>query len=942
MPLPQRQRQVSPITPNSAVPASQRKYIGDQNSEATLLDRWMKVAKLGSAVLSDHFQEVAEEDAIRQISRYQDGKAPSDNATVAGYRAHAVAQMNTVIMQHTSVLSDKSRTFIGTREEWNQIVFDTKKSVRDQIKNDHPNIRNDTDFIRAENALFNQEYNKVARQRSEDAVKIEHNQRLRTLGRNFIEHLKAGKSREEIEAFVETAPGAMGLNMEQEVYPILNQVLIDEFKLGMFEGEEFARRHVVDEKTGATLFDLSSDMQLAYKSGWDLKFREASVDIEHNRVQLYEKERSGEITPETLVDGLMAQNVKWGRVVTHNAEIQRILASAKAKGNNTFDAGKAEQQIHDNFVGTYMHHPDIAIERAKSAAADDGITLTKEHFKSWTRESDILLENITREEEATQARLDKYNRDHDPLTALTLSNVDRKINKLAIEDAFEGTNKVEDYIKSGKMPNLEHLTTAKVSEIVTSAREKATNKVEAYNDETATLLWQSVSPEFAIKINKEISKYDSGGSVEDFESGYLKLVDEKNRRGFLKQSLLPLRTLMSILSGNRDKRAKEIKLQKDIDYLMKDSIRWQMPAGDFWDPKRKKAAIDRINETFQEMQDQAFEKHDTSARASGSQLRQQFDTTKLAIFQKHNLVNPEYKVRFSNLALYDPKTLQNIDPVNDQDFSYVVQENINLFRGMSQGYKYRVLEGDNRTRSFLENIAAYEPLAQKEGWTAHQLHAKAWKAAYDPEVAKPEIIEEIVDEVEVSGSWSDPQELFIKGIAERFATVDVQSGIGIDAGAVDNVNEIVNTHVRSTKLNHMSVGDESSIINFMFENDPNDPLDDPDPDSVNEAIDLYSSNKLGVENLIYEFHNNTVIISAEGSKQIGEIIPIRDIGIYYEQEQGKALIVPSDPVGNISRQIESGELELKGRKIEDVMFEELAGEQGFKEEKEIDAPRFYQ
>jgi hypothetical protein len=156
-------------TPQSLVPAErlQRRSRGAvgfhpvtaeqvPESRATrLLGTLTKVLPAAAKEYEAALDKKIESDKLLQESRAALGQEPTNDATVAGAKAHELVDTRNAAVVYAYQLQEDAKTFEGTDEEWEQHVLDTQNTLMSTIGNDK-------DAITIAGSVFQKEFGKAA------------------------------------------------------------------------------------------------------------------------------------------------------------------------------------------------------------------------------------------------------------------------------------------------------------------------------------------------------------------------------------------------------------------------------------------------------------------------------------------------------------------------------------------------------------------------------------------------------------------------------------------------------------------------------------------------------------------------------------------------------------------------------------------------------------
>jgi hypothetical protein len=132
-----------------------------------------------------------QKDRVKQASNFMMGEQPSDDATVAGYHAHALLAMQNKVQTNALTLKEEAETFAGSDQEWNDLVLNKRQESMKELRDAYPNLHEDSvDFQRNLTNMFVNEMPGVTAARIAGKLNIEAEKRLNTFNDDLINRMQ--------------------------------------------------------------------------------------------------------------------------------------------------------------------------------------------------------------------------------------------------------------------------------------------------------------------------------------------------------------------------------------------------------------------------------------------------------------------------------------------------------------------------------------------------------------------------------------------------------------------------------------------------------------------------------------------------------------------------------------------------------------------------------
>jgi len=220
------------------------------------------------------FTRKIEEDKTLQTYRFYKGMEPSDEATVAGYRAHAVLGVQNSVLEQTATLKKEAETFTGTDEEWEERVRVSQKATVDSVFASHQHLKEDPETLKAITTIYGEQVPQIAAARVGAKLAQEHEKRITGLYDNILlraDGLPPEEQFKVLESTMSDASDAMQLG-KKDREKVLMTLAAEKAKQGDLTFIEYTKQY----KGGAStsLFDRTAALQEAERSGQQVWFQQ--------------------------------------------------------------------------------------------------------------------------------------------------------------------------------------------------------------------------------------------------------------------------------------------------------------------------------------------------------------------------------------------------------------------------------------------------------------------------------------------------------------------------------------------------------------------------------------------------------------------------------------------------------------------------------------------
>lgn len=254
-----------------------------------------------------YMQQKVDEDKTVQAMRFYEGMAPSDEATTAGYRTHAVLAMSNKVLESTAKLKNEAATFTGTDEEWQKRVRDAQTSDHNSLLEKYPSLKNDPLAGKAIVSMYGEQVPSIAATRISSKLAQEHEARLNT----FRDHIRVrvdGLKPEEAHtllAGVMDSSDTLQLT-KQEREKELSALAIEKADAGDLSILEFTKKYTGGQKT--SLWERSHALQKAEENGKKVYWMKRQDEIALKKTNLQERLDKGELTRDEFFTEAQALN----------------------------------------------------------------------------------------------------------------------------------------------------------------------------------------------------------------------------------------------------------------------------------------------------------------------------------------------------------------------------------------------------------------------------------------------------------------------------------------------------------------------------------------------------------------------------------------------------------------------------------------------------------
>lgn len=305
--------------------------LGSTGTPENILATLVEAAGHVGTAAGTYMQQKVDEDKTVQAMRFYEGMAPSDEATTAGYRTHAILGMSNKVLDSTARLKNEAATFTGTDQEWEQKVRDTQTADHNSLLEQYPHLNNDPLANKAIVTMYGEQVPTIAAARISAKLNQEHQARLTT----FRDHIRVRVD---------------GLSTD-EAHSVLSGVMDDTDTLQLTKGERekelvalavekseagdlsiinFTKQYTGGAKT--SLFDRSHALQKAEVSGNKVYWLQHQDKIAADKQWLQDKLDNGEITKDQFFGAASIMNQQYSNLAyTDDSMLSAVKSSKKEK-----------------------------------------------------------------------------------------------------------------------------------------------------------------------------------------------------------------------------------------------------------------------------------------------------------------------------------------------------------------------------------------------------------------------------------------------------------------------------------------------------------------------------------------------------------------------------------------------------------------------------------
>lgn len=340
-----------------------------ENILGTLLEA---AGHVGTAA-GTYMQKVVEEDVTKQrLLAASNALTPSDDATVAGYRAFGVVTQDNVVNTSTAELINEAKTFEGTQDEWNSKVAARQTSDHEALLTRFPQLSKDPLALQSLSNMYGEKIHTITANFIASKLDREHVNRIQA----FEEHV--GSNNAPISDLLETAK-TLGLKGKEGMTAIANRAV------AAAETGDLTRMNELEAHMGAR--GLTPALQKAKLAGQQVFWKNHQEDIANYRSTLEEAILNGEFTYEQSLAEMGHANKLFGNQAYTDTQMTAVWKAAHPdKDPNLLHAGEdAEARIkHEKWL---VDHPNAKLHEFTQPGQDANVKANRQVFSSAWLES---------------------------------------------------------------------------------------------------------------------------------------------------------------------------------------------------------------------------------------------------------------------------------------------------------------------------------------------------------------------------------------------------------------------------------------------------------------------------------------------------------------------------------------------------------------------------
>ena len=252
--------------------------LGSIGTPENILGTLVEAAGHVGTAAGTYMQQKVDEDKTVQAMRFYEGMAPSDDATTAGYRTHAILGMSNKVLESTARLKDEAAYFTGTDAEWEQKVRDSQTADHNAIVAQHPGLERDPLANKAIVAMYGEQVPNIAAARVSAKLAQEHQGRLNTFRDHIrvrVDGLPTAEADKVLTGVMEDTDTLQLTKGEREKE--LAALAIEKSEAGDLSIIDFTKRYNGGQET--SLFDRSNALQKAEIAGKKVYWANHQSDI---------------------------------------------------------------------------------------------------------------------------------------------------------------------------------------------------------------------------------------------------------------------------------------------------------------------------------------------------------------------------------------------------------------------------------------------------------------------------------------------------------------------------------------------------------------------------------------------------------------------------------------------------------------------------------------
>lgn len=293
-----------------------------------IVDTLIKFAGVAGSEYIKRTEKKIEADKAVQTSRAVQGMMPTDDATNAGYRAHAAVSIKGQALESQVRLNELAKTKM-TDEQWEEVIRSEYSSFDKFMTDKYDDYAKDVELQKLGAVALRETIPQVTAAR--EGYKIEHeiNDRMNSatdvLVNATASGMITGANPEELVNSVDTLLAPLQLTASQKDDVIINAVIVsDDQKL-----VEFSKSYNGDRKT--SLYDRSGKIQAVDKANQSQKIADMSISYSEDLIALKDRfigtsEQQPDMTEEEFTIYVKGRNADTNNKFMSRPQYEHIIA----------------------------------------------------------------------------------------------------------------------------------------------------------------------------------------------------------------------------------------------------------------------------------------------------------------------------------------------------------------------------------------------------------------------------------------------------------------------------------------------------------------------------------------------------------------------------------------------------------------------------------------
>lgn len=267
-----------------------------------------------------------EKDRVRQTSRFLRNMMPSDDATKAGYMAHALRASQNAVTKSTLGLKNLASTFTGTDEQFEEEITKSRLEIDNFLTEKYPNLdQKSVLFQKTLSNMFIEDLDGIMTERAATKFEQEHEARYTTYYDSLMNNAESVKwvPRERREKYLLASVEETGNSLKMDKADKA-QVVEKAALMGALSGDDtwlnFTKSY--DEGRGTSLFERSKPLQEAEKKLNSEKNTALAYEISVAKADIVDQYVKGGISVETFGANVEGMEKHYGAAQFTRQELQ--------------------------------------------------------------------------------------------------------------------------------------------------------------------------------------------------------------------------------------------------------------------------------------------------------------------------------------------------------------------------------------------------------------------------------------------------------------------------------------------------------------------------------------------------------------------------------------------------------------------------------------------